>query len=152
MPLFEFDSKTLSELRRGARVHEDLRFRMRCQILLRGTSLDTAVAVARQLGTSESAVRAAKRRFDDLGFDGLLDLRSGNGRSRLKLSRDYLVIVDELMQSNPRDHGFEDRRWTRFTLARAAARATGVLISPSTAGRLLCRLKPVCDPSVRVFQ
>lgn len=141
MSLFAFDHDTLSQLRRGALQHPDPRYRRRCQILIRGTTVDTAREVARQFCTNPSAVRAAKQRFDDFGLDGFLDHRAGNGRLRVKLSSEYKAAAARLLAASPREYGFEDTRWTRFTLARAAAKVTGVFVSPSTAARLMARLQ-----------
>ncbi len=147
MPRLNINSETIAELRKLALMHADARYRLRCQILIRSTQVDTIREVAHQLGTNSSAVRATRRRFAESGIDGLADRRAKNGRHRRRVTADYRKVVAGLLTQSPEDHGLRATRWTRFLLVHVAAQRTGIVVSPSTVIRVVQRI--VDDVAVR---
>jgi transposase len=94
-----------------------------------------AQRIAAHLGcVPATAVRVA-RRFLELGEDGLLDGRRGNGE--LKVDEDLRQALGELVAGSAKDHGWTRSTWTREALARTLRRRTGVEVSVTTVARML---------------
>jgi transposase len=87
------------------------------------------------LGVHNTTVYRVAKRFRELGEASLWDGREDNGRG--KLSETYLGILNEVVRSSPRDHGWRRPTWTRELLVETMRRKTGVRIHVGTMSRAL---------------
>lgn len=127
------------KLQAEARQTNDARYRTRCLAVLRGAAGQSQAVTARELGCSASTVGKARRRFAAQGLAGLVDRREDNGQ--LLADDAYAATLLRVLQGRPRDFGHTRPTWTRRLLILTMKRLCGVLISPTTMGRLLKRLR-----------
>lgn len=126
-------------LRRQGQKTRDAALRTRIQIVLLYDAGLGAQRIAAHLGcVPATAVRVA-RRFLEVGEDGLLDGRRGNGE--LKVDDDLRQALAELVAGSAKDHGWTRPTWTREALVRTLRRRTGVGVSVTTVARMLLGLK-----------
>src|SRR5262245_55009300 len=132
---FAVKERLLRHLRRC----RDARLKTRLLILLNlhaGRSpRDTAAA----LRVHRDTVYRVARRFRAHGEAGLLDAREDNGSPTL--SEHFLAALDDVVRSNPQDHGWRRPTWTRELLAETLCRRTGVRVHPATLSRALARVR-----------
>lgn len=122
-----------------ARSTNDARYRTRCLAVLRGAAGKSQEVTAQELGCSASTVGKARRRFAEEGLAGLIDRREDNGE---RLADDaYAATLLRVLEGRPRDFGHTRPTWTRRLLILTMKRLCDVVISPTTMGRLLRRLR-----------
>lgn len=90
---------------------------------------------AKALGIAPSTVWRVARRFREQGEVGLLDRREDNGD--LKLDKDYLSELYDVVRSNSEDYGWRRPTWTREMLVKTLKEQTGLAIHLSTMSRAL---------------
>jgi len=95
--------------------------------------------IARALGCTPSTVSRTLKRFERYGQAGLIDRREDNGA--LLADELYARTVGWILESSPQ--GFFHRRptWTKALLIETAQQYTGVVVSLTTMGRVLKKLK-----------
>ena len=91
------------------------------------------------LAIHNTTVYRVARSFRNLGECGLWDGREDNGSA--KLDADFLGLLDEIVRSNPQDHGWRRPTWTRELLVETMVRKTGIRIHVSTMSRALAMVK-----------
>lgn len=91
------------------------------------------------LGVHNTTVYRVAKRFRELGEASLWDGREDNGSG--KLSETYLGILNEVVRSSPRDHGWRRPTWTRELLVETMRRKTGVRIHVGTMSRALALIQ-----------
>lgn len=91
------------------------------------------------LGVHNTTVYRVAKRFRELGEASLWDGREDNGKG--KLSEAYLGILNEVVRSSPRDHGWRRPTWTRELLVATMLRKTGVRIHVGTMSRALALIQ-----------
>lgn len=91
------------------------------------------------LSVHNTTIYRVARRFSEHGEASLWDGREGNGTE--KLSETYLGKLDQLVRSNPQDHGWKRPTWTRELLVATMLRKTGVRIHVATMSRALALIK-----------
>lgn len=122
-------------LRRQMQRARDAALRTRVQIVLLYEAGLGAQRIAASLGcVPATAVRVAQR-FLELGEEGLLDGRRGNGE--LKVDDDLRQALAELVGGSAQDHGWSRPTWTREALAVTLRQRTGVRVSVTTVARML---------------
>jgi len=122
-------------LRRQGQKTRDAALRTRIQIVLLYDAGLGAQRIAAHLGCVPATAVRVVRRFLDVGEDGLIDGRRGNGE--LKVDDDLRQALAELVAGSARDHGWTRPTWTREALARTLRRKTGVNVSVTTVARML---------------
>ncbi len=131
--------RTREKLQRDAKrcKHADTRLRFRSLLLsAQGWS---GRKIARALGCTPSTVSRTLKRFERYGQAGLIDRREDNGA--LLADELYARTVGWILESSPQ--GFFHRRptWTKALLIETAQQYTGVVVSLTTMGRVLKKLK-----------
>jgi transposase len=91
------------------------------------------------LHVHNTTVYRVAKRFCELGEASLWDGREGNGAE--KLSETYLGMLNDVVRSRPRDHGWRRPTWTRELLVETMVRKTGVRIHVGTMSRALALIK-----------
>lgn len=91
------------------------------------------------LGVHNTTVYRVAKRFRECGEASLWDGREDNGDE--KLSETFLGILNEVVRSNPQDHGWRRPTWTRELLVETMARKTGVRIHVGTMSRALALIQ-----------
>lgn len=124
---------------RRLRKTRDAGVHRRCLVMLNLINGRTVAETARVVGVAESTVRRVVHRFVELGEAGLLDGREDNGQE--KLDERYLSILDEVVRSNPQDHGHRRPNWTRELLVITMEEKTGVRIHVATMSRALDQIR-----------
>ena len=104
-------------------------------LLLRTDTPRTPAQVAEVVGVSVVSIRAALRRWNEHGPEGLTDRRAAN-RGRPKLSDDRRAELLAALKSRPTDGGL----WSGPKVARFAAVRWGVVVRPETGWRWLRKL------------
>jgi len=79
------------------------------------------------------------KRFRELGEAALWDGRDGNGAD--KLTERYLGILDQVVRSNPQEHGWRRPTWTRELLVETMVRKTNVRVHVTTMSRALGQIQ-----------
>ena len=98
----------------------------------------TVPQIANALDVTRWAVR---QWFDAYEKDGLSGLRTESRPGRPpKADRQYMNLLAETVEQQPRDLGYPFSSWTREYLARHMEKETGVQISAAHMGRLLKKL------------
>ena len=121
---------------RGTR---DAGLHRRCLIVLNLLNGRSVAQTAEVVGVAPSTVRRVAARFVELGEAGLLDGREDNGE--VKLGERYLAILDQVVRSNPEDHGYRRPTWTREMLVKTMAKKTNVRIHVATMSRALQQIR-----------
>ena len=91
------------------------------------------------LHVHNTTVYRVAQRFRERGEASLWDGREDNGAG--KLSEAYLGILNDVVRSNPQDHGWRRPTWTRELLVETMVRKTGVRIHVATMSRALALIK-----------
>lgn len=104
--------------------------------LMRGLG---AYATAALLQVHNTTVYRVAKRFRERGEVSLWDRREGNGE--VKLSEEYLGILQEIVRSTPLDHCWRRPTWTREMLVETMVRKTGVRIHVDTMSRALALIQ-----------
>jgi transposase len=99
----------------------------------------TARETAEALAIHNTTVYRVARNFRTHGECGLWDGREDNGQD--KLDDDFLGLLDQVVRSNPQEHGWRRPTWTRELLVETMVRKTGVRIHVTTMSRALARIK-----------
>jgi len=107
----------------------------RGMIILNLSHRRTVAETARVVGVAESTVRRVAERFRECGEASLFDGREDNGE--VKLDERYLANLDQVVRSNPQEHGYERPTWTRELLVEVMRKRTGVRIHVATMSRAL---------------
>ena len=117
----------------------DALVRIRYLIIINVRNGRSAREIAKVLNVHNTTVYRVVRAFLERGEAALWDGRQDNGTE--KLSQDYLALLDQIVRSNPQEHGWRRPTWTRETLAETMRLKTGVRIHPATMSRALARIK-----------
>lgn len=91
--------------------------------------------VARTLSASKPIIYAWHQRFLAEGVEGLAD--KPKPRSRRKVTDEYIQALEETLEHNPTDYGYEFAIWTRERLRDHLDQMTGIHISVNWMGELL---------------
>src|SRR5215204_1284371 len=82
------------------------------------------------LGVHNTTVYRVAKRFREFGEASLWDGRENNGAE--KLSETYLGILNDIVRSNPQNHGWRRPTWTRELLIETMVRKTGIRVHVTT--------------------
>ncbi len=126
-------------LRRRLQQTSDGRLKLRYQIVLLWSAGKSSREIASVLGCAVSTALRWAHRFVADGETGLIDRRGENGQSKVDL--DLLQAVAEMLNETPTALGWQRSTWTRELIALELGKRTGVLLSITTIGRMLKRLK-----------
>jgi transposase len=91
------------------------------------------------LGVHNTTIYRVAKRFRELGEAALWDGRDGNGAD--KLTERYLGILDQVVRSNPQEHGWRRPTWTRELLVETMVRKTNVRVHVTTMSRALGQIQ-----------
>ena len=91
--------------------------------------------VAKTLSASKPIVYAWHKRFLAEGVEGLAD--KPKPRRRRKVTDEYIQALEETLDHQPADYGYEFAIWTRERLRDHLERQTGIHISVNWMGKLL---------------
>jgi transposase len=131
--------RTRAKLQKDARRCRDADTRVRYRIVLLSDQSWSGKRIARALGCTTSTVSRTLSRWERYGQAGLLDRREDNGPT--KADALYVQTVAWVLESSPQDFFHRRPTWTRRLLIETAAAYTGVVVSPTTMGRVLKKLK-----------
>ena len=131
--------RTRAKLQRDAKRCRDADTRVRYRIVLLSDQDWSGRRIARALGCTASTVSRTLSRWARYGQAGLIDRREDNGQR--KAHELYARTVAWILESAPPDFFHRRPTWTRRLLIETARQYTGVVVSPTTMGRLLRRLK-----------
>ena len=92
--------------------------------------------VARDLQCAPATVVGAAKRFRELGEEGLLDQRAGNGQP--KVDERFLAELRVVLLSVPTELGWQRPTWTRELLCLELERRGFPRVAVCTMGRALC--------------
>ncbi|HJZ92950.1 MAG TPA: IS630 family transposase [Gemmataceae bacterium] len=126
-------------LRKGLRRCRSAALRVRYLIVLNLSNGRGAYETAAVLAVHNTTVYRVVRRFHEHGEWGLLDGREDNGTT--KLDERCLDMLDRLVRSSPREHGWRRPTWTRELLAKTLMRQAGVCIHVATMSRALAMIQ-----------
>ena len=131
--------RTREKLQRDARQCQAANTRIRYRIVLLADEGWSGRKIAKALGCTPSTVSRTLKRFERYGQAGLIDRREDNGQR--KADELYAQTVAWILESSPQ--GFLQRRptWTKALLIETARRYTGVVVSRTTMGRVLKKLR-----------
>lgn len=99
----------------------------------------TVRAIEAILGVHNTTIYRVAKQFRQSGELALWDGREGNGPT--KLTEWFLGILDRVVRSTPRDHGWRRPTWTRELLVETMVRKTGVRIHVGTMSRALALIQ-----------
>ena len=107
----------------------------------RATAILLVVSLGSVTEAAELVAAARSSVYRWLGWfelDDINGLRSANlGRPVTTLTEEVIELLQDLMESSPRDHGYLRTRWSSELLAKEIHRQTGVEIHSSTVRRML---------------
>jgi transposase len=131
--------QTRAKLERVAKRCKDAGRRTRYRIVLLAAEAWSGRRIAKALGCCPATVSRTLDRFECYSEAGLIDRREDNGHT--KADDLYAQMVAWILESTP--DAFFHRRptWTRRLLIDTVKSYTGVVVSVTTMGRLLKRLK-----------
>jgi transposase len=127
-----------AKLEREARRCRDADARVRYRVVLLCGAGWSGKRIGRALGCSASTVSRTLDRWELYGYAGLIDRREDNGLA--KADDWYVQTVAWILESSPEDFFHRRPTWTKRLLIETARRYTGVAVSLTTMGRVLCRL------------
>lgn len=107
-----------------------------CEAIERGASPDT---VAEVMNVARSSVFNWWRAYREHGKEALRD-KPGSGRKASLTSGQLSQLRRIIVESNPRQLGFEPALWTREVIRELIQRMFGIALSLVTVGRILKRL------------
>jgi transposase len=113
--------------------------RIRYLIIINNWSGRSARAIENVLKVHNTTVYRVVRNFRERGEASLWDGREDNGSE--KLDADFLGLLDQVVRSNPQEHGWRRPTWTRETLVETMVRKTGVRIHVATMSRALAAIR-----------
>jgi transposase len=113
--------------------------RVRYLIIFNLLSGRRAYETAELLDVHNTTVYRVARGFRERGEVALWDRREDNGE--VKLTEEYLGILDKVVRSTPADHGYRRPTWTCELLVETMVRKTTVRIHPDTMSRALVMIK-----------
>jgi transposase len=113
--------------------------RVRYLIIMNVWSGRSAREIERVLKVHNTTVYRVVKRFREHGEASLWDGREDNGAE--KLSEHFLQMLDQLVRSNPQEHGWHRPTWTREILVATMLRRTGVRIHVATMSRVLALIR-----------
>ena len=131
--------RTRAKLERECRRCRDADTRVRYRIVLLSNQGWSGKRIAKALGCTPSTVSRTLSRWDRYGRSGLIDRREDNGQT--KADALYAQTVWWILESSPQDFFHRRPTWTRQLLVETARQYTGVVVSRTTMGRLLKRMK-----------
>jgi transposase len=131
--------RTREKLQRMAKSCKDADTRIRYRIVLLAASGWSGRKIAAALGCSPSTVSRTLDRFERYGEAGLIDRREDNGAALA--DQLYTQTVAWILESSPQDFFHRRPTWTKRLLIETARRYTGVVVSRTTMGRVLKKLK-----------
>ncbi len=131
--------QTRAKLQRVAKRCKDADTRVRYRVVLLSEQGWSGKKIAKALGCSASTVSRTLSRWQMYGQAGLIDRREDNGSVRADDL--YAKTVAWILESSPQDFFHRRPTWTRRLLLQTAQRYTGVIVSTTTMGRVLKRLK-----------
>ena len=99
----------------------------------------SSVVIGRHLKVARAHVSRTAWKYVAEGTAGLQDRREDNGKR--KVDEGFLAQLQELLELNPADCGWERSSWSRELLTCEMARRTGVQVSRSTLGSCLKMLR-----------
>jgi transposase len=91
------------------------------------------------LGVHNTTIYRVAKRFRERGEASLWDGRENNGAE--KLTETFLGILNQVVRSSARDHGWRRPTWTRELLVETMVRKTGIRIHAATMSRALALIK-----------
>ena len=113
--------------------------RVRYLIIINVWNGRSARVIEKVLKVHNTTVYRVVKRFRERGEASLWDGREDNGVE--KLSEDFLGLLDQIVRSNPQDHGWRRPTWTRELLVETMARKTGIRIHVATMSRALALIR-----------
>jgi transposase len=131
--------RTRAKLQKDAKRCKDADTRVRYRIVLLSDQNWSGERIAKALGCSPSTVSRTLSRWERYGDAGLIDRREDNGQT--KADGLYAQTVAWVLESTPQDFFHRRPTWTRRLLIETARQYTGVVVSLTTMGRVLKRLK-----------
>ena len=132
--------QTRAKLQRLAKRCKDADTRARYRVVLLAADDWSGKRIARALGCCPATVSRTLNRWESYGQAGLVDRREDNGQ--LKADDLYVQTVAWILESTPTEFFHRRPTWTRQLLVQTAKTFTGgVVVSVTTMGRLLKRLK-----------
>ena len=131
--------RTRAKLQGEAKRCKDADTRIRYRIVLLSDQRWSGKRIAKALGCTPSTVSRTLSRWQRYGQAGLIDRREDNGQT--KADELYAQTVAWILESSPQEFFHRRPTWTRRLLIETAAMYTGVVVSPTTMGRVLKKLK-----------
>jgi transposase len=113
----------------------------RPEVVRRGTAIHLlhqghrVADVAKTLSASKPIVYAWHERYQAEGVEGLAD--KPRARRRRKVTDEYIQMMEETLDHQPADYGYEFAIWTRERLRDHLEQQTGIHISANWMGKLL---------------
>lgn len=132
-PLSREEDRKLAELIRGG----DARVVRRAQIVRLSGEGHKVPQIADWWQMSGQGVRTILHRFNAEGLASLADKPRG-GRPA-KVTERYVALLEEAVQTTPRDLGYPFSSWTLERLREYLGRQTGVLLNPRYLSQLMAR-------------
>ena len=128
-------SQETEQLQRLIRTSKDARIVRRAQVIRLSARGQLPRQIADLLERSCSGVRKIINRFNQEGFASLAD-KPRQGRPT-KRTEQYVTLLKEVVQKNPRELGYPFSSWTLERLREHLARQTRILLSPAHLSRLM---------------
>ena len=130
------ERRILKSYARGA---PDMKFRLRCLIVVNFVQGTSPTIISQVLGCSRSTAYRVAKQFVSEGIAGLIDRREDNGAD--KVNESYVSLLLVVVSGSPREHRYARPTWTQELLVLVLAEKTGITISTTTMCRLLKRLR-----------
>ncbi len=135
------NSEQKEKLQKALKEEENAEIRERILILMLINDGKTQAEIANFLGCSTKKVSYWCVHGDAKNLESLKDKRmEGNHK---KATDEYIKLLLEVIEKEPKEFGYEFGRWTAARLATYLEKATGIQLSSSQVRRILARKKYV---------
>ena len=126
------------ELRRSGQRHADVKYNLRCKVVMNLVKGHGLSSIQRHLDCSYSTIQRVAERFWDEGPAGLVDRREDNGETAITADHEECLL--RAAEVTPRSFGFPRPTWTLELFIEVLRDELGTVVSTSTMSRVLARL------------
>lgn len=126
------------ELRRDGQRHSDVKYNLRCKVIMNLVKSHSLASIQRHLDCSCTTIQRVAERFVREGMAGLVDRREDNGET--KVTEDHEAFLLQASAESPQEYGFARPTWTLELFVEVLQDKMGIRVSTTTMSRVLARL------------
>lgn len=126
------------ELRRDGQRHADVKYNVRCKVVMNLAKGHCLSSIQRHLDCSYSTIQRVAERFWREGQAGLVDRREDNGETAITADHEEFLL--HAAEVTPQLFGFHRPTWTLELFVEVLRDELGTVVSKSTMSRVLARL------------